>query len=109
MKNRKQKEIELKNLLESSILLEEDDQKFWIEHMSVLPDEIFENVYKAVESKDKAMRSLIAEALKKDTHHQYLKELQGKIEAIKEKAFEFDESIEKNKADTDLSQLLNNL
>jgi hypothetical protein len=109
MQNRKQKEIELKNLLESSILLEEENQKFWLDHLGVLPDEIFENVYKAVESKDKAMRTLIAEALKNDPHHQYLKELQGKIQAIKEKAFQYDESVEKNKADTDLSKLLNNL
>ena len=109
MNNRKQKENELKILLESSILLEEEDQKFWLEHMSVLPDEIFEKVFNAVEKKDKAMRAFIAEALKNDSSHQYLKELQGKIQAIKEKAFAYDESVEKNKADTDLSKLLNNM
>lgn len=109
MKDRSQKENELKDELNRCLLLKSEDKKFWLDHITLLPDKSLENVLKAIKKKNSIVDEYIDAAFADDPEHNYLAELKSKIKKIKEKAFEMDESKEKESAEEILRKKLENL
>lgn len=106
---RVQKENRLKQAIAECLILDPEDRNFWLNHISVVPEMVLENVTKILESKKKSIDVYINAALEKDPDKKYLSNLKQTILKIKEEAFNIDESSTKKTAEENLKDQLKKL
>lgn len=109
MTDRKSLEEKLKKNIKRCLLLSKEDKSFWLDHLSILPETVLENVNKLIEEKNKIMDKYLDAAFKNDPNHKYLNELKSKIKKIKEKAFAIEEGTSKEKAEMEMQKQMENL
>lgn len=68
--------------VQKSLLLEDEDKKYWLENAQNLLPEVLESVYNVVKNKNDLMDSYINAALADDPDHEILRELKLKIKTI---------------------------
>lgn len=109
MKNRKQKEQQLRDELSRSMLISDEDRMFWNDQLSTLPDALLEIVLREISESNGQVDAYVEAALEEDKDHKYLSELKEKIKQMKEKAFAMEEGVEKESAEETLEQQLEDL
>ena len=108
-KSRKKLEKNLRESLVRCLLLPEEEKKFWLGQVAVMPDSLLLNVFDAVETKNLIMDCYTKEALKKDPDHKFLAALDEKIKQIKKGALMLEERAEIIDMDADLKKKLKNI
>ena len=107
--DRKKKEKLLKEAINRSILVDDEEKVFWLENVSTLPDPILDNVLKAFSSNNEITDEYINTAIKDNPDKDYFAEIKNKVMQIKKAAIEMDEEESKAKLDEDLEKQIKNL
>ena len=109
MKNRNKKEKAAEKEIRRSVLLNQEDKKYWLESLKALPDAILKDLHKYVFQKNKIVDKYIHAALAKDKKRKYLPEFKSKMRSIIRKAFALEEKSEKGDTDSLLKKQIENL
>jgi hypothetical protein len=102
-----QKEEHLIKEIGRSILLSKEDKKFWISQIkSGLPDVILSSLLEQISKNNSTVDSYLDAAIAAGPDNHYLNELKAKVNQIKNRAFEMDESAVKKNLEKDLETKL---
>lgn len=95
--------------LQKSLLLDDTVKQYWLANADNLPEELLQNLYGVVKTKNDKIDEYIRVALANDPDHQILNELRTTIAKIKKDALGLEEKSQSIDPEAELEAQLKNL
>jgi hypothetical protein len=96
-----QLQLKLKNELENSILVDQEDRDFWLAQLPELNETTVQHLLETLSPANQLVNSYVDTALAQDQNQEHLIALKAKFDQIKRNALKLEE---KSSSKTDLSQ-----
>lgn len=101
------RELREKNLeaeIQKTLLMEEEEKKYWLDQIKILPDVLLDQVFNSIHKRDQIVDYYIQAGLSQDKDRKYLSELKGTIQTIKTTALKMEEESQGTNAEDILGE-----